>query len=325
MPVSASRTEAQAVCPPVTCDSITGEALQSRALGSYLGLAVGDAFGVTLEFLVPREIRERYGEHRDITGGGWLHVRPGQVTDDTQMALALGASILTEGEVRPRAVAEAFDVWMRSKPIDIGHTVRRGISHFRRTGETAVPHGEFNAGNGACMRCLPVALAYLGADEAELEEANRLQSHVTHNCELADLGTLAVLRMVQAALLGAGRDQLQRLAHELAVADKRYRYDGRRMENPSGFIVETLVAVFQSLFTKDSFEDALVDVVNRGGDSDTTGAILGMIAGALYGPDEIPRRWLGTLDRETREHCRNQSQRLLRMSPWHQQLRTGSD
>ena len=85
MPVSDPRTEAQAVCPPVACDSNTGEALQSRALGSYLGLAVGDAFGVTLECLVPREIRERYGEHRDITGGGWLHVRPGQVTDDTQL------------------------------------------------------------------------------------------------------------------------------------------------------------------------------------------------------------------------------------------------
>lgn len=297
-------------------DSMNDEEVKTRALGAYLGLAVGDALGVTLEFLNSREILERYGEHRDIIGGGWLRVRRGQVTDDTQMALALGSSILAEGEVRPRAVAEAFDTWMRGKPVDIGHTVRRGISRFRRTGETAVPHSEFDAGNGACMRCLPVALAYLGADEAELAEANRRQSYVTHNSELAEIGTLTVLRMVQAALLGADRDELQRLADELVATDKRYRYDGRRMEKPSGFIVETLVAVFQSLFTTYSFEDALVNVVNRGGDADTTGAILGMIAGTLYGSDEIPRRWLSALERKTRAHCRNQARQLLRISVW---------
>jgi ADP-ribosyl-[dinitrogen reductase] hydrolase len=316
MPVLDPRTETQAGVLLGAVGSISEEEVKSQALGAYLGLAVGDALGVTLEFLTPREIRERHGEHGDIIGGGWLRVRRGQVTDDTQMSLALGSSILTEGEVRPRAVAEAFDAWMRSKPIDIGHTVRRGISRFRRTGKTAVPRSEFDAGNGACMRCLPVALAYLGADESALAEANRRQSHVTHNSELADLGTLTVLRMVQAALLGAGRHELQQLADELVAADKRYRYDRRRMENPSGFIVETLVAVFQSLFTMDSFEGALVDVVNRGGDADTTGAILGMIAGALYGLDEIPGRWLNALERKTRQRCRNQAQQLLRMSPW---------
>ncbi len=324
MPVSDPRLEAEQSLPFDGRDSVAADKVRSRAIGAYLGLAVGDALGVTLEFLTPREIRERLGEHRNITGGGWLRVRPGQVTDDTQMSLALGSSILTQGEVRSRAVAAAFDAWMRGKPVDIGHTVRRGICRLRQTGETAVPHNELEAGNGACMRCLPVALACLGAGVVELARSNRLQSHVTHNSELVDLGTLTVLRMVQSALLGAGRTEMVRLADELVAADRRYHYNGRHMENPSGFIVETLIAVFQSLFTQDSFEDALVDVVNRGGDADTTGAILGMIAGALYGPDDIPGRWLGTLERETREHCRDQSQRLLQLSPWYRQLRAGT-
>jgi ADP-ribosyl-[dinitrogen reductase] hydrolase len=58
-----------------------------------------------------------------------------------------------------------------------------------------------------------------------------------------------------------------------------------------------------------------VDVVNRGGDADTTGAILGMIAGALYGTSSIPKRWLSALDPEVSEACRDQALRLLRLSP----------
>jgi ADP-ribosyl-[dinitrogen reductase] hydrolase len=279
-------------------------------------LAVGDALGATLEFLTPREIRERYGVHRDIVGGGWLRLRKGRVTDDTEMSLALGRSILAAARVDARAVAEAFSAWMRSKPVDMGNTVRRGIARYRRTGETEVPPSEYDAGNGACMRCLPVALAYLGASDAELAEANRLQSHVTHHSGLADGGTLTVVRMVQSALLHGDRASLEALADGLARAEPRYRFRGRPLEGPGGYIVETLIAVFQSLFATDGFESALLEVVNRGGDSDTTGAILGMVAGGLYGAGAIPRRWVTALDADVRAACLDQAARLLGMSPY---------
>ncbi len=292
------------------------DGLKSRSAGAYLGLAVGDAFGASVEFLTPREIRAQHGELRDIIGGGWLGLRKGQVTDDTEMSLALGRSILGSGGVEPPSVAEAFRAWMRSKPVDMGNTVLRGISRYRRTGETQVPESEQDAGNGACMRCLPVALACLGADEAVVAEANRRQSHVTHHNKLGDLGTLTVIRMVQRALLAGDRAELKSLADGLATAEARYRYDGKRMENPSGYIVDTLRAVFQALFATDSFESALIDVANRGGDSDTTGAILGMIAGALYGADAIPERWMSALDQEIGQACVEQAWALLSLSPY---------
>ncbi len=155
--------------------------------------------------------------------------------------------------------------------------------------------------------------AYLGLAVAE---ASRCQSQVTHHNRLADLGTLTVIRMVQAALLNGGRGELKRLADDLAAARPQYRHDTRRMENPSGYIVDTLRAVFQALFAADGFEAALVDVINRGGDSDTTGAILGMIAGALYGVGGIPQRWLSALDREASTACLEQAEALLRLSPF---------
>lgn len=293
-----------------------GNDLKSRAAGSYVGLAVGDALGATLEFLTPREIRDQYGVHRDIVGGGWLRLARGQVTDDTAMALALGSSVLEAGEVDRVAVAEAFSAWMRTKPVDIGSTVRRGISNYRRTGETRMPENEYDAGNGACMRCLPVALAYLGADDEVVAQANRRQSHITHNNGIADLGTLTVIRMVQSALVRGERAELRRLADTLSAAEPRYGFDRKRMENPSGYIIDTLRAVLQSLFATDSFESALVDVVNRGGDADTTGAILGMIAGALYGLGSIPTRWISALDGSVVDACIAQTSALLGLAPY---------
>jgi len=299
----------------IAASEIPASQLHARAVGAYLGLAVGDALGATVEFLNPREILAQYGEHRDIIGGGWLRLRRGQVTDDTEMSLALGSAILAAGRVDAAAIAAAFSDWMRTKPVDIGHTVRRGITHYRVTGATRVSENAYDAGNGACMRSLPIALYTLGAESAAVAEANRIQSHTTHHNALGDAGTLTVIRMIQAALLGGHKGHLKDLADALIAEEPQYRYDRRRMENPGGFLVETLRAVFQALFATDCFERALVDVVNRGGDADTTGAILGMIAGALYGPDDIPRRWLRALDPAVRTACSGQAMALLRLSP----------
>jgi len=311
MLVSDLRTELLFVGRP-----LGGDAIKRRAMGAYLGLAVGDALGATVEFMTPREIREQYREHRQMTGGGWLGLRRGQITDDTEMALALGDSILEQGRIDAQAAADAFSNWMRRKPIDIGNTVRRGISSYRRTGLAEVPENTFDAGNGACMRCLPVALATLGADSDDVGQANRVQAHVTHNNPISDAGTLCVIRMVQSALLGGGRKELKLLADGLVAAEPQFAYDRKRSENPSGFIVDTLRAVFQSLFATDDLEAALIDVVNRGGDADTTGAILGMIAGARYGPAAMPVRWVRHLDREVRQNCLRQAQDLLKLSPF---------
>jgi len=290
--------------------------IENRAIGAYLGLAIGDALGATVEFMLPNEIRAQYREHRDIIGGGWLRLRKGQITDDTGMSLALGRSILRQGGLDAHDIADALSDWMRSKPVDIGNTVRRGIASYRRTGEPRMPENEFDAGNGACMRCLPVALATLGAESKDVDAANRLQAHVTHHNQLSDAGTLCIIRMTQCALLGGGKRDLKHLADALVTEAPVFAYDRKRCENPSAFIVDTLRAVFQALFATDSFEAALIDVVNRGGDADTTGAILGMIVGAMHGPARIPARWVRRLDRDVRLECLSQARQLIECSPF---------
>lgn len=288
--------------------------LLDRAQAAYLGLAIGDALGATTEFMTVREIECAHGKHKDIVGGGWLKLQPGQVTDDTEMTLALGQAIVDEQSIKAPAIAEAFSEWMRSKPADIGHTVRRGISHYRQTGRPFVEPNEHDAGNGACMRCLPIALACHNDNDAVLSEASKLQAHITHNTEVADAGTETVLRMIVAALHEAALPELRMFADELVSEYPEFRFDKKRVENPCGWIVETLRTVFQAIFENDSFEDTLVDVVNRGGDADTTGAIAGMIVGAYYGTEAIPTRWWNKLPPEIYTQCLQQAEELLSLA-----------
>ena len=67
--------------------------LQARARAAFLGLALGDALGATVEFMNAAEIRAAHGVHRELTGGGWLRLKPGKVTDDTEMSLCLARAI----------------------------------------------------------------------------------------------------------------------------------------------------------------------------------------------------------------------------------------
>ena len=287
-----------------------------RAEAAYLGLAIGDALGATVEFMTPREIAQRYGIHRDMRGGGWLNLRPGQVTDDTTMALALGRAILDAGgAVSALGCARAFDAWMRAKPVDIGNTVRRNLVAFRRTGDPVAKPSAFDAGNGAAMRVLPVALASLQWDEVAICDAVCAQAHVTHHNPVSDAACLFVVRAVQRFMRGEPLSAVYRgciMPYVTAYPECSYRK--RRCENPSGWIVETMQVVLQSLMQTDSFEGCLIEAVNRGGDADTTGAIAGMLAGAHYGFEAIPLRWLKALDPAVSVACRAQARAVLSLS-----------
>jgi len=292
--------------------SIVPADLLERVTGAYLGLAVGDALGATLEFMTPQEIQRRYARHEHIRGGGWLKLKRGQVTDDTTMALAMGEAILMQGGVDALAIARSFDNWLRQKPVDVGNTVRRGIVHFRSSGIPVVPYNDQDAGNGACMRCLPVALFTYGKSLPHMKADSKRQAHITHNNELSDAACETVIEMVQAGFNSHAKEQmLKGPVASLIKRFPRFVYRIRRIENPSPYIVETLQAVLQAFFDTDDFESCLIDVVNRGGDADTTGAIAGMIAGSYYGLGAIPERWLRALDKNIYLRCEEQAIALI--------------
>lgn len=292
--------------------NITKPDLLERATGAYLGLAIGDALGATVEFMSPASIKSRFGVHNSICGGGWLNLKAGDVTDDTTMSLALGNAILQSGCVNAENVARSFSDWLCNDPVDVGNTVRRGIVHFRYSDMPYMTENTGDAGNGACMRTLPVALATYGLSQAQIHIASQDQAHITHNNPLSDAATECVINIIHACL--DQRDKtaiLSGTVRQLINQFPDFEYLNNNQMNPSAYIVQTMRSVFQAFDQTDSFEDCLINVVNRGGDADTTGAIAGMIAGCYYGIDAIPEHWLSVMNISIVHSCMEQAKALL--------------
>jgi len=298
-------------------DNSTGDgerAVLDRARAAFLGLAVGDALGATTEFMTPGEIRARYRVHDKIRGGGWLSLKAGDVTDDTAMSLCIARALVLTGGWNLEGIAENFAAWLKSRPVDVGATCRRGIRNYMQRGQLETPYNEWDAGNGAAMRMAPVALFTLG-EAALLERCAVSQARITHNHPLSDAACITIGRMVQEAILGADRFRLHAITRELVAEFPTFRFN-RYGGNASPYVVDTLQTVFNYIFTTGEFEECLVGVVNQGGDADTTGAIAGMIAGAFYGLEAIPKRWLKKLDPRMRGEVEELAERLVRLSPW---------
>jgi ADP-ribosyl-[dinitrogen reductase] hydrolase len=89
----------------------------------------------------------------------------------------------------------------------------------------------------------------------------------------------------------------------------------------TGYVVDTMQTVFHHFFRGKDFETCLVGAVNQGGDTDTTGAIIGALAGAYYGEDGIPLRWLKRMDRHLVNEIIRLAEELLALSPYGRQMR----
>lgn len=288
------------------------EQLMDRALGAYLGFACGDALGATVEFMSPKQIQSRYGVHTEMIGGGWLGLEPGQVTDDTQMSLALGRAIIEHQGWNLKSVADNFLAWLESDPPDVGNTCRRGIVRYRDEGVLMGLPREDDAGNGACMRNLPVVLATLNRpDDFELWSLE--QSRITHHNPLSDAATLALGRMTNRLIHGQPVEVCLLEAKRLINQYSEFAYHPYPSK-ASAYIVDTVQTVLHYFFNTDNFESCLIATVNQGGDADTTGALAGMLAGAKYGLAQIPGRWLGQLDSRVGAEIRGQVATLIKMN-----------
>nr|WP_256361200.1 ADP-ribosylglycohydrolase family protein [Methylomonas koyamae] len=241
-------------------------------------------------------------------GWAWSRARLPTIPD----VFGLGSGNHRQPSWNLSAVAENFLAWLESGPVDVGNTCRRGILRFRDRGELSGDPRDDEAGNGACMRNLPVVLATLRRPEL-FELWSLQQSRITHHHPLSDAGTLALGRIAGLLIDGQDAAACREVADGLVGRFAEFAYDpypGRA----SGYIVDTVQTVLHHFFNSDSVESCLVATVNQGGDADTTGALAGMLAGAKYGVDDIPQRWLHRLDSAVAAQIRSQTDALLRLS-----------
>ena len=279
-------------------------ACRDRAIGAMLGLAVGDALGVTLEFTT----RDSYEPLETIIGGGPFGLKPGQWSDDTAMALALATSLVEKGGFDPHDLMVRFYNWMAKGDysctgdcFDIGITTRKSLIRFRDSGDPyAGSKNPMNAGNGSLMRLAPVAIRYW-RDRETLREVAARQSETTHGAAEAVDACVAYAEILADAIEGKSRSQVLRprsteFAGNIAeIMGGGWR--GRRRETirSSGYVAHSLEASLWCMGRSSNFAAAVLEAANLGDDADTTAAITGQLAGAFYGAAAIPQHLLQPL------------------------------
>lgn len=275
----------------------------SRAAGCLLGLACGDALGGPVEFEERDTIAARYpGGLREFVGGGWLRLAPGEITDDTQMTLAVARSLTADGLDMGRLTAE-FLAWYRSNPKDIGNTTRAalalldaGVAPDEAGERVREEMGDRGAGNGSVMRCAPVALRFRN-DPDGLVSASLASARITHADRRCTWGAVAVNQAIVHLLHGGDVDDVCAAAIDgVDEPEVRFAVSGaanwrREDVRSGGFVLDTIGAALWCLLRHDDFEETAVAAVGLGEDTDTTAAVAGAMAGALYGRDAIPERW----------------------------------
>ncbi len=315
--------------------------------GALLGLAVGDALGAAVEFKAPGS----FEPVTDMVGGGPFDLPAGAWTDDTSMALCLADSLIEMEEFDPIDQLTRYCAWWRAgynsstgQCFDIGGATRAALSRFERTREPYPGDAAADAaGNAPLVRLAPIPLAYASSPAQAIEYA-AFSARTTHgDPRAADAARFFAWLMI-AAVCGLGKEQvlgdachpvirgmelpvLEGLAplhpdvEEVAAGSYKHRQPPEI--KGSGFVVRSLEAALWALHNTDTWEEGALAAVNLGDDADTTAAIYGQLAGAIYGPESIPERWLEKL--VMREWIEKRAHTLFKLTIRHDRRATGGN
>ena len=259
--------------------------LQNRFRGMFWGLVVGDCLGSPIQF----SDKNRHVHVTEMLPCTFFQTPPGYWTDDSSMAFCVADSVVRCGGYDLQDIADTFLKWYREgywsslpEAFDIGgatHAAMRGIRDGSLCNGT-----EDSQGNGSIMRLAPsYILNYGNPDRTILREVSDLTHSSSRVRGVVDLMADVCDEHMQ------GRPTIV-----------QSMYETRDEVDNSGWAVSTLQAALWAFQTTKTFEDGMIAAVNLGGDADSIGAVYGQIAGAYYGFEAIPERWLSAIrDRET--------------------------
>ena len=197
-------------------------------------------------------------------------------------------------------------------------TTAQALSRFERNGDPfAGSLDPGTAGNGSLMRLAPVAIRHWNDRDTQRQVAID-QSRTTHGAAEAVSACAAYAEMLAEAIAGVSRTKVltpSSLDYSGAIASilrGSWRGKSRTSVRSGGYVVESLEAALWSIGRTGDFRSAVLTAANLGDDADTTAAITGQLAGALYGGSGIPAEWLARL--AWRERIEGMADRLLARS-----------
>ncbi|MGD8698815.1 MAG: ADP-ribosylglycohydrolase family protein [Gemmatimonadales bacterium] len=284
---------------------------RSRYRGTLLGLAAGNALGCPVEGLTAEQIRS-------VMPAGMTEI-PAEESgvpwdDDVAQTIELGESLLGAGVFDPDDYLRRLIRWMEASGRGIGIQTHRVLSLARAGGRGSEAaraiwesSGRRAAGNGAVMRCAPVALRWRREPTRLIEDAGH-SARVTHYDPRCVWSSVAICAAIAHGLAGSHwtlhelAEGLERVGapNEIAQATRRAAVTdlaGLELDEKSsmGYTVRTMTAGLWAFLNANEFEEAVRSVVNAGGDTDTNGAVVGAVLGARFGAAAIPERWLARL------------------------------
>ena len=252
---------------------------ENKVRGMLWGLIVGDAFGSPIQF----SGKDAHPWITEMVECPVFNLPAGYWTDDGSMAMCVMDSVVRTGGYDLRNIGHTFVRWLfdgylssvDGRSFDVGSATYGSVSSIRRG--NLVNGREESQGNGSIMRFAP---SHLLARALKRPEIIHEVSDLTHASRTVRKTCDELAGVLDEHL--AGRRTTRGPGAELARSD---------VPN-SGWCVETLTAALWAFNTTDSFEEGMIAAVNLGGDSDSIGAVYGQIAGAYYGFDAIPTRWV---------------------------------
>ena len=269
--------------------------------GSIMGLAVGDAVGTTLEF---KEVGT-FKHIKDMVGGGVFNLKSGQWTDDTSMALCLLDSLLKNGfnkEDQIKTYLKWYEKgYLSSNGIcfDIGITTKKAIDNYKLNGKIVIEKNKNITSNGSIMRLAPIPLYYLNKDENFIMNVASQSSETTHDSKICKDCCKYMAIIINRLVKGATKEQAMIRPNSIFCEEVNEIINGSYKKNfnikTTGYVIDTLNSALWSFYNTKDFTTGLLNLVNLGGDSDTTGAVYGQIAGAYYGFNAIPEKWVNKI------------------------------
>jgi ADP-ribosyl-[dinitrogen reductase] hydrolase len=286
-------------------------------VGCLLGTAVGDSLGLPYEGISPRRGSRLFpdvGRHHLLFGKG-------MVSDDTEHACLVAQSLVrSRGELKEfeRQLARSLRWWLLGLPAGVGLATLKSILKLW-IGFPPNRSGTFSAGNGPAMRSPIIGIA-MGNSVEDLRRFVMASTQITHSDPKAFYGALAVALAayqsstnpsVSSAIfldeiaLGLTEESaaefIDLVKRAAASAAKGEPVDAfaeaiGSTQGISGYIYHTVPCVLQVWFRYGAdFSGGLQEIISAGGDTDTTGAILGAIIGAKVGKEGIPERWISAI------------------------------
>ena len=280
--------------------------LQDRFLGAIVGSGIGDALGASTEFSKESEIPFLFGGRVDkYIKNRWFIL--GEVTDDSKMMLCIAKSLINSKDVNLDEIAANFVDWFNNDGRGCGRLCRNAIKELKKginpneAGYNAwILSNKQSAGNGGVMRNTAIPLFFINSFDKMVDATENICkiTHYDPRCVLSSMvhsvAMYAILHdinpydLVKEKCSGIDErfDKLLDEAKEHKISD--FVLDGEDM----GYTYLAIKVALCALFNYDSFIDPIIEIVNKGGDSDTNACVAGGLLGAKYGINSIPKYFI---------------------------------